>query len=249
MTLAQLFGFGVVGPVYFGLHYVASQIANFKASDHRLTDLAYTRTILPVLVVAFYVPLYLGYYAPSFNTRYAGLFIWQLFPVWISLSQLLLAKTVMPSTMQYDRLHAPKQDILTIRYTVGFTIALASLVWIYTVTRSPFSLLQILEPEWTNSQTSWTDCVRNVLQYDYAFVWTSCFLWLGYLYMDLKHAGMVKESWMRIVTTTVLTTVVLGPGATAGLAWLWREEILATRRHKDAVITAGPVLVTSDEKH
>ena len=245
---AQFFGIGVIGPLYFALHYTASQIGKFKASDHRLTNLAYTQTILPVLAGCYYLPLYLGYLAPELSTRFTAQSIWQLFPVWISLAQLLLAKTVVPNTMQHDRLHAPNRDMITIRCIVGFTTILAASAWLCTLVRSHLPLSMILLPDWTYSQTNWMDTIRNVLQYDYIFCWASSFLWLGYLFMDLKYAGMVKESWKRMFLIAMLTLVVLGPGATVGLAWLWREEVLATKRHKHAVVGADAIPNNEGEK-
>jgi hypothetical protein len=65
------------------------------------------------------------------------------------------------------------------------------------------------------------------------------FLWLGYLFWDLKVAGMLQTRWFVLVLYLVTSTLVLGPGATAGLGWLWREYVLANSRHKDAITEAS----------
>ena len=65
----------------------------------------------------------------------------------------------------------------------------------------------------------------------------ACFLWLLYLFGDMKKAGMVEDSWLSILMKGAATLLLAGPGVTVGLGWLWRERILATRWHKDAVVS------------
>lgn len=215
---------------------MSAQIANFKALDQRLTNLAYTRTILPVLIIGFYIPLYLSYLYPDLKIRHAGNWIWQLYPVWVSGLQIFLAWTIVPNTIQEDRIYAPTRDFSTIRLTVGTCIVLAGGVWLYTLVMSPFSLITIFIPYLENPQESWTACARGVLQYDHIFCWGSAFLWLGYLTADMKHVGMVTHSWTKLITILSLSTLIFGPGATVGLVWLWREDIVITKRHRSAIV-------------
>jgi hypothetical protein len=41
---------------------------------------------------------------------------------------------------------------------------------------------------------------------------------------------MVSETWSRLVAYAAVGTFLAGPGAVVGGAWLWREEILASKR-------------------
>jgi hypothetical protein len=229
-------GIGVVGPVYFALHYISARIANFKALDHRLTNLAYTRTVLPVLVVAFYIPHYLCYFSADLATRHSAAWIWQLSPAWISGLQILLSKTVSPDTIETDKVDAPTRDLPTIRYTVGACVVLASTVWLSVLARSPFSLATIFLPPLGAQTTGWISTARVILQVDHVVCWTSALLWLSYLFADMKYAGMVTQSWATIFAGVALSSLALGPGATFGLGWLWREDILVTKKHKGAVV-------------
>lgn len=215
---------------------MSAQIANFKATDMRLTNLAYTRTVLPVMTIAFYIPHYVSYLAPDLTTRHYAAWIWQLSPLWISILQFVLAKTIVPDTIRQDRLEAPTRDLPVIRYTVGTCIAISGAVWIYTLVMSPFSLATIFTPGLSENSTTWVTYVRTVFQYDHLFCWSSALLWLGYLFADMKHAGMVTQSWVRLIAAMGLTLLAFGPGATVGLGWLWREDILINRRHKGAVV-------------
>lgn len=61
------------------------------------------------------------------------------------------------------------------------------------------------------------DILRNFVQYGHLSCFAGALLWLAYLFNDLKHAGMVEQSWMRIVISAIMTTLVLGLGAAMGL--------------------------------
>jgi len=163
--------------------------------------------------------------------------------LWISLLQWALKKTgLVPDTVQADRLAEPKRDMPWIRATVGATVAVSVLVWWYTFTRAPFPAAAIFLPSWDVPTRDWMRTVCNFVQWDYVFMSASALLWLGYLFADLKRAGMVEESWVVVVGFAVLATVVGGPGAAVGLGWLWREEVLATRYHKAAVVEGSEVV-------
>ncbi|OCK81047.1 hypothetical protein K432DRAFT_425251 [Lepidopterella palustris CBS 459.81] len=224
---AQLIGVGVVGPVYFFLHYVTSQIFNFEDPDQRLTNLAYTRTVFPVMVLSFYIPHFMSHFHPSFAARHDWDWIWQMFPVWCALIQWILAYTVMPNTAQNGRMNEPKRDLQIIRFTIGPSIILSAVTWLGVLTMSPFSVRTIFLPHFTAPQHGWMDIVRNFGQYDHLFCMGSAMLWLLYLFGDLKRAGMVQRSWMSILVAAAAATAVMGPGAAVGLGWFWRENVLA----------------------
>jgi hypothetical protein len=42
--------------------------------------------------------------------------------------------------------------------------------------------------------------------------------------------------WMGVVGVGLASVVVLGPGATAGLGWLWREGVMFKRREKEVLL-------------
>ena len=115
-------------------------------------------------------------------------------------------------------------------------MVMSASVWLYTLTMSPYSPLTMFIPQLTPPEQNWIDNIRNFVQWDHVFCFGTALLWLGYLFSDLKHAGMVQQSWFRIVASAALTTVALGPGVAVGLGWLWREDVLANKRHKGAVI-------------
>jgi hypothetical protein len=65
----QLFGIGCIGSVYYFLHYIQSPLSQFIASDMRLINVAYARTALAAIAIAYMAPTIAMYFAPFASTR------------------------------------------------------------------------------------------------------------------------------------------------------------------------------------
>ncbi|KAL9123289.1 MAG: hypothetical protein Q9187_000161 [Circinaria calcarea] len=234
--IASMHGIGIVTPFWCFLHYILSPISNFSASDMRLTDLRYTLSVLPVMVLGNYIPYLVAFLYPDFNIRHYGMWVWHLYPVWVSLGQWILGCTVMPNTMQNNRIHGVTRDIWPIRITVGSLAALSATVWIHLVFTAPFSLETIFVP-YEQGLDTFIGGARALLQWDQVFFVLSSITWVLYMFADLKIAGMMQQRWITLLVLLGAGTLLLGSGATTALAWLWREEILATRRHKAAIVS------------
>ena len=232
----QFYGIGVLMALYCFVHYVQSPVENFRAKDLRLTDMGYTASVLPVLILAHYVPnfgSYLSFIDPQ--TRHIWNWIWQPFPVYVSILQFVLKKTVMPDTVQKDRIENVNRDLPTIHFTIGSLCALSAATWWYTLYAAPYSWTTLFVPSIAANQTG-DEYIRMFLQFDEIFSMGACFLWLLYLYGDMKKAGMMNDSWISIILKGTISLVSLGPGVTVGLGWLYRERLLATRWHRDALV-------------
>jgi hypothetical protein len=80
-----------------------------------------------------------------------------------------------------------------------------------------------------------TGYAAQFLRWDQVFAAGSHLVWMAYLFWDLKAAGMLREGWLKVVGLGLASVPLLGPGATVGLGWLFREHILATRTRKKAM--------------
>ncbi|KAF1919000.1 hypothetical protein BDU57DRAFT_527108 [Ampelomyces quisqualis] len=235
-SYVQFFGIGVLMAVYCFLHYIQSPIEKFRARDMRLTDMSYTASILPLLLLVHYIPNLASFSTfLDLQTRHTWNWIWQPMPVYISILQFVLKKTVMPDTMKQDRIHDPSRDLPTIRYTIGGLCAISTVTWWYTLYAAPCSWATLFVPNLTAGQTG-DEYVRLFMQCDEIFSMGAVCLWLLYLYGDLKKAGMMGDSWLSVLFKGTVLLVFSGPGVAVGLGWLYRERLLATRWHKDALV-------------
>jgi len=237
--LAQLMTIGRAGTLWFFYFYINSQVQNFTAPDMRLTSMRFTSSVLPSVILGHYIPLGVAYLASEPSTRHAGVWIWQLFPVWVCVFQYLFAWTgLTPDTIQKDRLDNIRRDYRTIQITIVALVAVSAATWVYLLTAVPFSMIELFIPEaWPRKDMDLTYFARIFLQWDEVFMVITTFTWLTYSFWDLKAAGMMKTSWLVLVLSAAGTLMAAGPGATIGLAWLWREQALAFEKHKGAVLT------------
>jgi hypothetical protein len=232
----QIFGVGMLMAFYCFVHYIQSPIESFRAKDLRLTDNSYTASVLPALILAHYVPYYASFFTfIDPNTRQIWNWIWQPFPIYISILQFVLKKTVLPDTVRKDRIENVNRDLPTISYTISTLCALSAMSWWYTLYNAPYSLAALFIPSLASGQSG-DEHIRMFFQFNELFCMGACFLWLLYLYADMKRARMMDDTWLGILLKGTILLGALGPGVTVGLGWLHRERLLATRYHKDALV-------------
>lgn len=93
-------------PLYYALYYSLVPISRFRATDLRLTDLSYTRSVLPAVLLAYHIPSLLPYLASSAHSpqaeKIANTAAWviRISPLRIAAGQWILHRTVFPSTIR-----------------------------------------------------------------------------------------------------------------------------------------------------
>jgi hypothetical protein len=201
----------------------------------RLTKVNYSLTILVSLVSVYYIPAYAMFHWPSLHGRDGFLFFWQMSPIWVSLTTRSLSFFIADTTY-VDRMIAPKRDLPIMRYTIGTLSTFSAGVWLWTCITSPYSFTEMFVPAEIPSQANnLKDLTREFLKVDEMSLFGCTFLWLGFLFWDLKSAGMISTSWIEILLRGVVSIAFIGPGATTGLGWLWREDAITNRRHEGAM--------------
>ena len=211
---------------------------NFKSLDLRTTNLEYTRTLLPAMLTSFYAPFYLSMNPlSSFKTRYYWTWIWQPFPIWVWAIQKLIAKSGLSKNSLYDdRLYAPNRDLPTIRRTIYVLSGISAATWLYTLYKAPFNALREFTPSWTAPKQGIWDVARHFIAWDHVLGFAGGYTWLALLFKDLKKWEKTDASWFKIAGAATVSTLVAGPGATLGLGWLWREELMASKKMKGALL-------------
>ncbi|KAL2165007.1 hypothetical protein VTH06DRAFT_303 [Thermothelomyces fergusii] len=234
-AIGQVLGIGVVCPVYCFLHYVLSPIENFAALDQRLTSVRTSLSALPVVLLSYLLPFYAMLAWSDLVTRQVLLYLWQLYPLWAAAALFVGPRLFLRDTMTVDKVSHPLRDLPVMRRYVGAAAALSAVVWWRTML-GPGGLVAVFAPAGLpRSEHDLAHFTAEFLKWDEVFAFGSHLLWLAYLFWDLRGAGMLREGWLRVAGLGLLSLVLFGPGATLGLGWLFREHILATRRHKHAL--------------
>ncbi|KAL4814755.1 hypothetical protein BDW67DRAFT_186313 [Aspergillus spinulosporus] len=223
------FGLGFVTPCYYALHYISSSIEKFAAADARLTNVAYTRLILPSVVLYMGGPalLALSSYPIKVDTTWST-WRWMLQPqILIAITQWILVKSrVSKVSMHEDTLSNQLRDLSCIRWCLGALTAVSAAIYI--ITRQNVLLDGFLPALWPGADGELSGVSRQ------GILLASLF-WVGLLTHDIKSAGMTKESWTKILTVGFVSGALAGPVVSVALGWTWREEVLASRRERHAV--------------
>ncbi|KAG4430888.1 hypothetical protein IFR05_013633 [Cadophora sp. M221] len=221
---AQIVTIGIMGPLYYYLSYISTPAFKFLIPGSRTTNTAYTRGIFFTMALFFYIPLLGSFLHPSLTARHAFNWSWQLFPLFVSLAQILI--TALPSSSSPRTPGDNNADLRIIRLTVLPFAFLSAGIWIYTLVNSPYSLSTLFIPTAPVTNT-FMPVMRRFLQVDQVSSFGASLLWLTYLFGDLKSESIVGQSWLVLFFVKAVLMVVVGPGATFALEWLWREEVLA----------------------
>jgi hypothetical protein len=232
--LGQLIGIGLAAPLYAFIHYTLSPIENFSALDQRLTHTRTTFAALPAVLLTYLFPFYLMLVWPDLAARQALLYVWQLYPVWLALAVWGIGRVCFADEMETDKVSRTQRDLPVMRWYVGGLVVLAAGVWWWSAWE--FGLREVFVPVGLpRSMGDFGEFAAQLLRWDQVFGMGSLLVWLGYLFWDLRAAGMLREGWFRVAGLGLVSLLVGGPGATIGMGWLFREHILATRRHKYAL--------------
>ena len=218
-------------PIYFFLHYLTTPPKNYRAIDHRMTNIAYAKTLLPAIAATYILPSAAMLFYPNIMVRQYVNGIWQLFPLWLSLGHRLLAHTVKDTT-SHDRRHNSKNDMQYLRPAYLLTGLMSASVYILLWTRSPFSMKAIFFSGLRNpgqAITSIAPASAQFLRYDYICTLGAGLYWTALQFWDLKRAQRTNTSWIKFLGSMTASTLLLGPGAAMAGFWSWREEMLGRK--------------------
>ncbi|KAH6627401.1 hypothetical protein F5144DRAFT_575712 [Chaetomium tenue] len=200
---------------------------------------------LPAVLLTYLLPFYLTLAWPDRPARQSLLYAWQLHPLWLSVGlraggrvvEDVRAKYGVESGKEEKVREEEEEDRAVVRWSVGVAAALGAGVWWWSLAQFGFGKVfvpagLVLPSDGVRDLTGYT---AEFLRWDQVFAAGSHLAWMAYLFWDLKAAGMLREGWLKVVGLGLASVPLVGPGATVGLGWLFREHILATRTRKEAV--------------
>lgn len=163
----------------------------------------------------------------TFEARHWWIWFWQLYSVRITLSWYLMQ--YVGAFLQLPKIHS------TLGYRTKAILALAPFIaiavglWAYTALYCPYSLSTVfyIHPL---AEDIWVLRMRRLLQFDQVYIWGSSVLWVA---MDMRRNRL--SSGMEIILAGVILAGIVGPGASFGLLWLWREWKVAADSEKDVL--------------
>lgn len=139
----------------------------------------------------------------------------------VTIIQWILVKAQLSKvSMHEDTMGNQKRDLSYIRWCVHTLSAISAATWI-SVELSDASSFSLLPGDFVEANR------HGIL--------LSSLFWVGLLLYDIKSAGMVNDSWVKILAVGLVAGVIAGPAVAVALGWMWREETLASKRERHAL--------------
>jgi hypothetical protein len=253
----QLLGFGVVMPFYCLLHLVLDSSLPSAAQAIRLRDRVQLQVIIPAVALGFFLPTLLAIYPfESNDVRQRCVALWQAFPIYVGVFQLVFAgavkRTSVSSGSQSFAL-PEKQDWGMLRsvYRYGLTYALATQIMVgaalflaavrpdllpqSVASRLTFSNVFVpSSPHSFDRMTSPAAAMHAFLQYDQYVAAAALLLWAATL---LRRAGGVIDG--SLLFATAKDCVVYGPVGAAMCLLRRRDEMLVAAREKGFAVKSS----------
>jgi hypothetical protein len=239
--IAQLGGGGVFIPFHFFLHFVFCPPVQMQSSADRRIDTNGAFIWLPLMLLFHTVPLFGMYLASDFESRHYWTWAWQLYSVRVSLGYyaVLAVSNLVPSSLK--RLGQRIGYHTALRIILGPFIVISTVVWINLLVNCPYSFSTLFSPIKSGPEigSRWVGMIRRCLQYDELVVLGSAFIWLLLLGSDLRAASMWSRSHSLAFTSLLVLIPVVGPGATLGTMWLWKEKSLVEEKNDGSNSSEG----------
>ncbi|KAH7131125.1 hypothetical protein EDB81DRAFT_728181 [Dactylonectria macrodidyma] len=230
LFLAQLVPIGFIGPLFFYLSYVFTPIEKLSSPSFHLRNWSSCAAVLPTMLLAYHFPHLPSFFHTNLEVRHWWNWVWQLYPVWGSLVILVFSKVILPLGARASLyVTTQKPQTKTLRITVGILAVMNVSIYWYTLYNSKFSISEMFVPKYFFDKPAEADVsLRTIIQYDYLCTFLAGYLWLGLHFRDLQVAGICKVRFVRTVCIAAIISGLFSPGTFLLLAWLAREELLAS---------------------
>jgi hypothetical protein len=223
-------------PLYYLPHIVFYRPALSKSKPGPRINLDDVSLYVPMLLVFHTVPVIGMYFAADMQTRHWWTWLWQLYPIRISIAYYML-RTL--RSVFWRRSSSASRTVATYHATLRLWVAPLILVstaaWVYTLISAPHSLSTIFLPKKVPAELedTFVGLMRRLLQWDQWYVMGAAFLWLFYLMGDLFAAG--KTSTSQLLSSLALPglTLFIGPGPAFTVMYLFREAYLVDGEEKE----------------
>ncbi|KAH7007915.1 hypothetical protein B0J12DRAFT_692087 [Macrophomina phaseolina] len=238
---AQLFGLGIVLPLYLTSFLLHSRHESYWNPSSRSVPIAASKAILPALVFGYLIPsifmLALSSYAASIQPAIA---FWQITPIFaiILVDVFRYGPSIFRRTEAENALSASgNRDLpfLTLAYRGVFAISalahIATVIFLAFSSSHSFSGTFIPRDPLSPVSTI-ADGMFLFLQFDLLLCIAATLLWSIITVYDLHRGGVPKKTALKSVGIMAIGYVVVGPGAMTAALWQWREEAVAQIKPK-----------------
>ena len=217
-------------PIYCYVRLLQQSTLTHTSSRYAAVPPIVVVTLIPSLLLGFVVPMFLMLYptAEASSTHQQHIAIFQVFPLLIALTQqsLVLALGALDLGLwNYNRTTSDMQTVPRLLYgSVAIFSGGIHLYCVASLIRDPsLSWINFFIPE--SLAQGFGNQVLVFLKFDFLFTFLALSFWI---YLEFQRLELLNKT--MVVAGLLAGNVVIGPGATAAIAWAIREPRLSQMR-------------------
>lgn len=231
-AIYQLLGIGKVAPLYFLFSIYTTSRSVYARTTGRPVPSHAAKVLLPALCLGYVIPTVLMFLPHKDSiTQQNAIAFWQPSPLYVSLLAWAGSKTMhaLRPTKPFDLEIFENRDLSYLQSGYAFCFFATA------ITHICVFLYAGLTPSVSISQSFFglhgfdSIDISGFWKYDMVLCFSSVAVWLLYSVFELRKIGYIATSTaFKAVGLTLISGVLMGPGATYAGVWAWRESVIAS---------------------
>lgn len=221
--IAQFGGGGVIIPIYYALYMTFTTPLLAQPLSKRKIDMGGAALWAFLSVLLHVIPAFGIMFDTTLEGRHQWTWFWQLYSVRISLSwyAIMFGAKFIPRWNLGQETSYRRKITMVLAPFIGLAVSL----WVYTMLYCPHPMSEVFFPH-PLAEDTWVLRMRRILQFDQLFIFGSSILWVS---LDSRRNGLGNGVGLMIVG--IFLAILVSPGASFGILWLWREcQLLGDER-------------------
>lgn len=218
-----------MGPLWFLASIFTSRKSSYHTLANRVVPTTIAKSLLPAVLIGHVLPTIL-LFVPHLNLvvlQYLVAF-WQFNPfLMVTLVEGLARFTSMTSNSRAGNFNQDLPYLARAFWVLSGISAVTSIATVVaSLLSSHLSLASIIWPRDSFAPVhSFADCVLIFFQNDFLVTVTAAFFWCLVSIWDLHRMGLTDHGVLKGSAAVILGYIIVGPGATVGGVWYWREHV------------------------
>lgn len=211
---------GLLGPIWLFFYLVLTPQTKYHSPGSIVIRPAHAAAVLPTIMLAYYIPNFAALLPEDLNTRHWWMWIWQLHPVWGSLSFFVFSQVLAPVVRGL-----PSRKIIQ-GTIVAISMVNAAVNW-YTDVNSTFSAYELFAPRFlTEKPEDPIVAMMTILQYDHICTFGGVMLWLLCSLGESASDGKGRTLGVLVFLGFLSVFGVVNVGTVTLIAWELRERMM-----------------------
>lgn len=231
-AIYQLLGIGKVAPLYFLLSVYTTGRTVYARTTGRPVPSNTAKVLLPALCLGYVIPTVLMFLRHEKSIAQQNVIaFWQPSPLYVSLLAWAGSKAMhsLRSTKPLDLEIFENRDVSYLQSGYAFCFFATAITHICTLVYTSLSPSVSISQSFFGLHGLESIDITGFWKYDMILCFSSVAVWLLYSVFELRRFGYITTSTaFNAVGLTLISGVLVGPGATYAGVWAWRESLIAS---------------------